>query len=681
MSRVVHTNIWSAYGYARKAGYEGTEDDFEQGLKKSAEAAENAEESASTASEAATEAEAARDAAAQSAESASTSEGNALEYANSAAQVLRDAQAVAQTVNAKANEAAGSASRAENYAQTATTKASEATAAAGTATAAATSASGSAQAADASATAAAASETNAAASASSASTSAGSASESADEAAESAAAAQAVKDSIPADYTALSDEVTDLKSQITQTTDSIGASAKYLRLIYAPTFDGAFHVINKTYNTSQAYYKHLEYTLQGERYLYITGNPYSNNYPLWAYLDADNNVISYQEYSGGNAYLVDVYSEVPPNAVKLIVNGASWNNHNNAIKTYDETIRTSIEGLAANRVICAIEDVGTKTAGAAKHIKGNDTSGSYFEYNTLDLNGGETLIISGYNFADNNPLFMIYAGTELIYKGNYGNAGIAVSGVQLTMPSEATKIIVNGFRSLNNYYPASIKMYGTESLADYYHRVKNRRYLFIGDSYGQGYSHDGSNSGWILYCAGYMGLATTDYVRKYKGGARFSANASDNTFEALLLNELYPQDYFTDIVVCGGYNDHSYAEDVVLTGIASFVAKAKLLYPNARIHIGCVAYNKAGNGDGAEPNWSAYRQQIETVTIPAYQKCVEYGAEYLTNAEYWLGESGLTPSDGYHPSEAGNRSIARAVANALLTGSAPLPYNEDLRLD
>lgn len=214
MSRVVHTNIWSAYGYARKAGYEGTEEEFEQGLKKSAEAAGNAEESAYTASEAATEAAAARDAAAQSAESASTSEGNALEYANSAAQVLRDAQAVAQTVNAKATEAAGSASRAENYAQTATTKASEAATAAGTATTAATSASGSAQAADASATAAAASETNAAASASSASTSAGSASESADDAAESAAAAQAVKDSIPADYSQLSADVTDLKSDI-----------------------------------------------------------------------------------------------------------------------------------------------------------------------------------------------------------------------------------------------------------------------------------------------------------------------------------------------------------------------------------------------------------------------------------------------------------------------------------
>ena len=178
-----------------------------------------------------------------------------------------------------------------------------------------------------------------------------------------------------------------------------------------------------------------------------------------------------------------------------------------------------------------------------------------------------------------------------------------------------------------------------------------------------------------------MGLTeNTDDVRKYYGGARFSANASNNTFLALLNDTAYPFDYFTDIVVCGGYNDHSYSESDILNGISAFITRAKTKYPNAKIHIGCVAYNKEGNGEGAEPNWETYRSQIINMVIPTYQKCVEYGAHYLNNVEYWLGESGLTPSDGYHPSEAGNRSIARALANALLTGSAPLPYNGSLRV-
>ena len=304
MSRIVHTNIWSAYGYARKVGYEGTEEEFEQGLKKSAEAAGNAEESASTASEAATEAEDARDAAAQSAESASTSEGNALEYANSAAQVLRDAQAVAQTVNAKATEAAGSASRAENYAQTATTKASEATTAAGTATTAATSASGSAQAADASATAAAASETNAAASASSASTSAGSASESADDAAASAAAAQEVKDSIPADYTALSNDVTDLKSHFTD----YNVNNVLLPLL-------------KDYNSG----KGIVFTKDGTG-LKVSGtstnivnfNLYYDSFPNWLVLNKQYNL-----------------TYIAPNNVKLLI--YAYNSENQNVLLYDST--------------------------------------------------------------------------------------------------------------------------------------------------------------------------------------------------------------------------------------------------------------------------------------------------------------------------------------------------------
>ena len=48
----------------------------------------------------------------------------------------------------------------------------------------------------------------------------------------------------------------------------------------------------------------------------------------------------------------------------------------------------------------------------------------------------------------------------------------------------------------------------------------------------------------------------------------------------------------------------------------------------------------------------------------------------MNNVEYWIKEDGLTDSDGYHPNEAGNRSLAMALANALLTGSAPLPYKD-----
>lgn len=323
------------------------------------------------------------------------------------------------------------------------------------------------------------------------------------------------------------------------------------------------------------------------------------------------------------------------------------------------------------------------TDGKAKHTNGSEGAGSTYMYATFSVTGKETIYVSGYHFANSYPLFIFYnSNDEYISSADLGNSGRVEYQYKTIVPYNAVKVIVNGQRSgTYGFGIPSIQKYNSDlSLNDVIKNRQKRRYLFIGDSYCEGYSHDGNNSGWAVYCAEYMQMESTDYVRKYKGGARFSANGSNNTFEALLMDTQYPFDYFTDIVVCGGYNDHSYTEQNVLDGISSFVTYAKLMYPTARIHIGFISWNKAGNGSGAEPNWETYRQHMVQTTLPAYQKCVEYGVEYMNNVEYWLGESGLTSSDGYHPSETGNRSIARAVANALLTGSAPLPYANDLRL-
>ena len=84
MSRIVHTDIWSAYGYAKKAGYTGTVEEFEAGLKKSAEADDHAAASAAAAAESETNAAASATSAATSAENAALFESNAQGYASAA---------------------------------------------------------------------------------------------------------------------------------------------------------------------------------------------------------------------------------------------------------------------------------------------------------------------------------------------------------------------------------------------------------------------------------------------------------------------------------------------------------------------------------------------------------------------------------------------------------------------
>ena len=169
----------TAYGYAKDKGYTGTEDEFAELMASYAQVAEDAAESAEQAAQSATTAT-------TKAGEAATSATNAAN-ANTAAQAAKTgAETAAQTATTKADEASGSAA-------TATTKAAEAST---------------------SATNAAQSATTATTKAGEATTSATNAAASASAAAGSAQTAQDVADSIPADYTQLSEDVSSLKEEL-----------------------------------------------------------------------------------------------------------------------------------------------------------------------------------------------------------------------------------------------------------------------------------------------------------------------------------------------------------------------------------------------------------------------------------------------------------------------------------
>lgn len=201
----------------------------EEYISRAESAAETAEEAKADAVTAKTAAETASASASGSSTAASAAE-TAAETAKEAAIAAKDAavsaktdaesaktaaQTAATAANGSATAANSSAGNAEYYAgeastaaTTATEKADEASASAATASAAATTATGA--------------KDTAVSSAATATTKAGEASTSATSAASSAAAAQAVKDSIPEDYSELSEDVADLKTQIyTQSTATL----------------------------------------------------------------------------------------------------------------------------------------------------------------------------------------------------------------------------------------------------------------------------------------------------------------------------------------------------------------------------------------------------------------------------------------------------------------------------
>lgn len=169
-------------------------------------AAETASTSASGSSTAASEAQTAAEAAKDAAIAAKTDAVSAKTDAESAKTAAQTAATAASGSATAANSSAGNAEyyagEASTAATTATGKADEASASAATASSAATTATGA--------------KDTAVSSAAIATTKAGEASTSATSAASSAAAAQAVKDSIPPDYTSLSNDVADVKTQLNE---------------------------------------------------------------------------------------------------------------------------------------------------------------------------------------------------------------------------------------------------------------------------------------------------------------------------------------------------------------------------------------------------------------------------------------------------------------------------------
>lgn len=215
MSKTINLGAVTAYADAVAAGYTGTREQFAQDLANAATYAAESHDSAETASAAADTATEAASAASLDAEAAAGSASSAHDDAVAALAAKEAAETASTTAVNKAGEAINAAASAGN---SATSASSSATAASGSATAAAGSASD-----------AAASETAAAGSATSAAGSASAAAQTlvdvnaagATQVAAIGAKGEEVLESIPDDYTTLSNDVDDLKSNLNTFADVV----------------------------------------------------------------------------------------------------------------------------------------------------------------------------------------------------------------------------------------------------------------------------------------------------------------------------------------------------------------------------------------------------------------------------------------------------------------------------
>lgn len=208
-------------------------------------------------------------------------------------------------------------------------------------------------------------------------------------------------------------------------------------------------------------------------------------------------------------------------------------------------------------------------------------------------------------------------------------------------------------------------------------RLTNRKFVFIGDSYGVGTSQNASGqstfySSWIKQVTDRLGLVeNSTYWQSSYGGVGFAAVSDGKTFTTLLTtlaSSVPNKSDITDVVVCGGYNDNTYYNKLasIRSGIQTFVNAVSTNFPNAVIHIGFIG-------------WTMDADRL--MNLSAIRNVYYEASSYFHKNVYTLKgvhnilhhRSSMCP-DLTHPSEEGYRLLGIGIANALVCGSCDVHY-------
>ncbi len=195
------------------------------------------------------------------------------------------------------------------------------------------------------------------------------------------------------------------------------------------------------------------------------------------------------------------------------------------------------------------------------------------------------------------------------------------------------------------------------SLSDKVTKLSHKSYIFIGDSYTQGYSPDGNISNTFVNQI-ISNLKISDFKIIANGGVGF-ANPQNN-FVTLLKNaNITNKNSITNIIVFGGYNDYNWSKSDITSGITSFFNYATTNYPNATITLGYVGFSTDSK---------TYNKRADSVSVYNEMSGM-LGGNYLSGCEYILHNTSDMSSDGIHPNINGHKILASYCTSALMNGS------------
>ena len=200
-------------------------------------------------------------------------------------------------------------------------------------------------------------------------------------------------------------------------------------------------------------------------------------------------------------------------------------------------------------------------------------------------------------------------------------------------------------------------------------KLKNRKFLFISDSYGTGGAGSESFTPWTVLLTNQLNNGSRWIA---EGGSGF---VHTRTFLTLLqekIGTIPDKNTFTDVVVCGGYNDRGYEAADIEDAIGDFFNYAKAQFPNAVMHLGCIGWNCN----------SAESSKVAGVVWPSYRRGADNNwVHYLTGIEYAMHDYGLFAQDGLHPNQDGQQKLSVIIAGALLYSSYKMHSFRDVAYD
>lgn len=192
--------------------------------------------------------------------------------------------------------------------------------------------------------------------------------------------------------------------------------------------------------------------------------------------------------------------------------------------------------------------------------------------------------------------------------------------------------------------------------------LKTEKYIFIGDSYGEGYTPDGNVTSWIDYTKMLMSLTNENCYSYAVGGYGFTTTG----FQELInraVSEIQDKQQVKHIVVGGGYND-SWNYSAIGSNMKLFFDTCKANFPNAKVIIAPFGWCVEGLTTGVHVT-QTFSNLIHMV-LEYQRNAVINGGCYIDGIYSVLHKNDFFSSDYVHPNNNGQYAIGLAVANYLL---------------